>query len=114
MNRLLKSSPAECSAHRLRLAYHLSFALKLNPPTPLLYEFLRSIKRTHDSSAPFGFSLANDAVGTTAAFFLHEVKRLSAERGKHWPLSLFKWIDDNSTRVVLLNHFCAIRTASNG
>jgi hypothetical protein len=91
-----------------------SFALELNSPPPFLYQLLRPIKRTYYSCAPFGFSLANDAVGSPTTFSFHKIKSVLAEGGEHRALSFFKRIDDDPTRVVLLNDFCAIGTASNG
>ena len=88
-----------------------SFALKLNPPPPLLYDFFRAFDRADDVCAAFSFPLANDGVGLTTAFVLYDCEGILAKGGEHGTLFSFKGVDDHPAVLMFLQQFCPIGTA---
>ena len=55
------------------------FALKLNAPPALLYDFLRAFYRAGHAGSTFGFPFPHDGIGS-AAFLLHEGEGILPKR----------------------------------
>lgn len=84
--------------------------MELNPPPALTNGFLRPFHCTGNACASFGFSFADDGVGSVA-FLFHQREGFCSGSGQQGSLFAFEWVDDHAAVLGFLQELGPIRAS---